>query len=90
MIVSGGTNDSRITVTPIVSIAGYRHVLGRAQSPPESGDFMNPVLPFWRLFHRGSKLRLDEPEPCRYAKHWSFGSLKRRSPGGPRQGFFRS
>ena len=58
MIVSGGTNNSRITVTPIVSIAGYRHVLGRAQSPPESGDL------------RGSKLRLDEPEPCRYAKHW--------------------
>ena len=32
-------------------------------------DFMNPVLPFWRLIDRGSKLRLDEPESCRYAKH---------------------
>jgi hypothetical protein len=28
-------------------------------------DFMNPVLPLWRLIDRGSKLWLDEPEPCR-------------------------
>ena len=32
-------------------------------------DFMNPVLALRRLFDRGSKLRLDEPESCRYAKH---------------------
>jgi hypothetical protein len=25
-------------------------------------DFVNPVLALWRLFDRGSKLRLDEPE----------------------------
>jgi hypothetical protein len=31
-------------------------------------DFVNPVLPFWRLIDRGSKLWLDEPEPTRYAK----------------------
>jgi hypothetical protein len=24
-------------------------------------DFVNPVLPLWRLFDRGGKLRLDEP-----------------------------
>ena len=35
-------------------------------------DFMNPVLPLWRLFDRGSKLWFDEPEPGGYAKHWGF------------------
>ena len=33
-------------------------------------DFMNPVLPFWRLFHRGSKLRFDESKSgVKYAEH---------------------
>ena len=35
-------------------------------------DFMNPVLPLWRLFYRGWKLWLDEPEPGGYTKHWGF------------------
>ena len=36
-------------------------------------DFMNPVLPLWRLIDRGSKLRLDEPKPgMEYAKHWTW------------------
>src|SRR6476660_5906958 len=26
-------------------------------------------MPLWRRFDRGSKLWLDEPEPCGYAKH---------------------
>ena len=33
-------------------------------------DFVNPVLPFWRLIDRGSKLWLDEPEPGSDAEHW--------------------
>ena len=53
MIVSGGTNDPPITVTPIVSIAGYRHDLAALNHYLRAVaivfDFMNPVLPFWRL-----------------------------------------
>ena len=33
-------------------------------------DFMNPVLSFWRMIDRGSKLRLDKPEPGSDAEHW--------------------
>ena len=29
-------------------------------------DFMNPVLPLWRLVDRGSELGLDEPELISY------------------------
>jgi hypothetical protein len=36
-------------------------------------DFMNPVLPLWRLIDRGHKLWLDEPEPCR--KHLALYCL---------------
>ena len=33
-------------------------------------DFVNPVLPFWRLFHRGGKLRFDESKSgVKYAEH---------------------
>jgi hypothetical protein len=32
-------------------------------------DFMNPVLPLWRLFNRGSKLWLDESEAGGDAGH---------------------
>jgi hypothetical protein len=35
-------------------------------------DFMNPVLPLWRLINRGGKLGLDESEAGSYAKHWRF------------------
>jgi hypothetical protein len=34
-------------------------------------DFMNPVLPLWRLFNRGSKLWFDKSEAGGYAKHYS-------------------
>ena len=40
------------------------------------------------LGERGSKLRLDEPEPCR--KHWTFGSLTEEAPDGGYRGFIRS
>ena len=33
-------------------------------------DFVNPVLPLWRLIDRGSKLRLDESEAGSDAEHW--------------------
>jgi len=36
-------------------------------------DFVNPVLPLWRLIDWGSKLWLDESEPCR--KHWALYCL---------------
>jgi hypothetical protein len=32
-------------------------------------DFVNPMLALWRLFNRGSKLWLDEPESGGYAGH---------------------
>jgi hypothetical protein len=32
-------------------------------------DFMNPVLPLWRLFNRGSKLWFDESQAGGYAGH---------------------
>ena len=32
-------------------------------------DFVNSVLPLWRLIDRRSKLGLDEPEVGSYAKH---------------------
>ena len=32
-------------------------------------DFMNPVLALRRVIDGGSKLRLNESELCRYAKH---------------------
>ena len=69
----GGANDRWISVAPIMSVAtkdahlaALNHYL---RAVAIVFDFMNPVLPFWRLIDRGSKLRLDEPESCRYAKH---------------------
>ena len=39
-------------------------------------DFVNPVLPLWRLIDRGSKLWLDESEPRVYKRHghWTLPS----------------
>ena len=69
----GGTNDRRIAVAPIVSVAGkYAHLPRLKQylaSIPIVFEFVNPVLAFGWLIDRGGKLGLNEPEPCRYAKH---------------------
>jgi hypothetical protein len=47
-------------------------------------DFVNPVLAFGRLIDRGSKLRLDEPQPgVNYARHEGLYRLARlkKKPG---------
>ena len=53
-------------------------------------DFVNPVLALWWPFNRGSKLWLDEPEPCRKHYFVLFGSLTEEAPDGGCQGFFHS
>src|SRR6478672_4693055 len=67
--VGSGADDRWITVAPIISIAredtrlsSLKHHLGAIAIV---FDFVNPVLALWRLIDRGSKLWLDEPEPCR-------------------------
>ena len=71
--VGGGTDDRGIAVAPIVSIAGkYTRLPWLKQHLASIAivfEFVNPVLAFGRLIDRGSKLGLNEPEPCRYAKH---------------------
>ena len=67
--VGSGTDDRWETVSPIVSIAGEDTGFSLLKQDLAAiaivFDFMNPVLPLWRLIDRGSKLWLDEPEPCR-------------------------
>ena len=74
MEVAGGANDRWIAVAPIMSIptkdthlAALNHYLGAIAIVL---DFVNPVLPLWRLIDWGSKLRLDEPEAGSDAEHW--------------------
>ena len=74
MEVGSGANNGGISVAPIMSIpakhshlAALNHYL---RAVAIVFDFMNPVLAFWRLIDRGSKLRLDEPEPGSDAEHW--------------------
>ena len=58
-----------ITVAPIISIAREDTRLSSLKQHLAAiaivFDFVNPVLALWRLIDRGSKLWLDEPEPCR-------------------------
>ena len=52
-------------------------------------NFVNPVLALWRLIDRGSKLRLDKPEPCHYAEHhvlYRLVVLKERGIANPNKG----
>ena len=71
--VGSGTDDRWITVAPIISIAGEDTGLSSLNQHLAAiaivFDFVNPVLALWWLIDQGSKLGLDEPEPCRYAKH---------------------
>ena len=60
-------NDRGISVAPIAStptkdahLAALNHYL---RAIAIVFDFINPVLPLWRLFDGGSKLWLDEPKP---------------------------
>jgi hypothetical protein len=71
--IGSGTDDGGETVAPIVSIPAKDTHLP-ALNPYLRAvaivfNFVNPVLALWRLIDRGSKLRLNEPEPCRYARH---------------------
>jgi hypothetical protein len=81
-----GTDNAGITVAPIMSIpakdthlAALNHHLG---SVAIVFDFVNPVLALWWLFDRTGKPRLNEPEPCRYAKHWALACLQKKPRNG--------
>ena len=67
-LVAARTIDGK-RVSPIVSIAGEDTGFSLLKQDLAAiaivFDFMNPVLPLGRLIDRGSKLWLDEPEPCR-------------------------
>jgi hypothetical protein len=72
--LGGGSNDRGISVAPIMTIAAKdAHLTAldhNLRAVAVVFDFMNPVLPLWRLIDRGSKLRLDEPKSGSDAEHW--------------------
>ena len=74
--VGSGTDDRWITVAPIISIAGedtgFPSLNQHLGAIAIVFDFVNPVLALRWLIDQGGKLGLDEPESCRYAKHWGF------------------
>jgi len=78
--VGSGTDDRGIPVTPIISIAsedtGFSSLNQHLGAITIVFDFVNPVLALWWLINQGGKLGLDEPESCRYAKHWGFAGLR--------------
>ena len=53
--VGGGTDDRGIAVTPIISVAsedtGFSSLNQHLGAIAIVFDFMNPVLPLWRLFN---------------------------------------
>ena len=53
--VGSGTDDRRVTVTPIISVAsedtGFSSLNQHLGAIAIVFDFMNPVLPLWRLFN---------------------------------------
>ena len=67
MELGSGADDRGIAVAPIVSIAAKDARLAALNHHLRAVaivfDFVNPVLPLWRLIDRGSKLWLDKPEP---------------------------
>src|SRR5262245_51675677 len=71
--VGSGANNRGIAGTPIMSIAAEHTRLTALNHQLRAVaivlDFVNPVLPLWRLIDRGSKLWLDEPEFGGYARH---------------------
>ena len=70
-----------IAVAPIVSVVGEHTRLPSLKQHLAAiaivFEFVNPVPAFRRLIYRGSKLGLNEPEPCRYAKHKGYVEVKR-------------
>jgi hypothetical protein len=80
--LASSSDNAGIAVAPIMSIpAKDAHLAAIKQHLRAVAivfDFVNPMLAFGRLIDRGSKLGLDESQPCRYAKHerlcsgWTF------------------
>src|SRR6476646_8693359 len=84
--VGSSADDRGITVAPIISIACEDTRLPSLKQHLAAiaimFDFVNPVLPLWRLIDRGSKLRLDEPEPrVKYARHGGRTQRLKKKPG---------
>ena len=77
--VGGGTDDRRVTVTPIISVAsedtGFSSLNQHLGAIAIVFDFVNPVLALRRLIDQGGKLWLDEPEPR--GKHYFLYCLDR-------------
>jgi hypothetical protein len=71
--VGSGTDEGGETVSPIVSIAREDTPLPSLKQHLAAiaivFDFVNPVLPLWRLIDRGSKLWLDKSQAGGYAGH---------------------
>ena len=74
--VGSGTDDRGIAVAPVISVAsedtGFSSLNQHLGAITIVFDFVNPVLALRWLIDQGGKLGLDEPESCRYAKHWGF------------------
>ena len=74
--IGSGADNRGIAVAPIVSVSGeYARLPSLKQHLAAIAvmfDFVNPVLAFWRLIDRGSKLGLNEPEPRDYSRHLSW------------------
>src|SRR6478735_6406954 len=69
--VSSCSEDGGIMVGPVVSVARENTRLTALYQCLGAiavvCDLVNPMLALWRLIDRGSKLRLDQPEPCHHA-----------------------
>ena len=74
--VGSGADDRGVTVAPIKSIpgedTGFSSLNQHLGAIAIVFDFVNPVLALWWLIDQGGKLGRDEPEPCRYAKHYAW------------------
>src|SRR5262249_40819234 len=74
--VGSGADDRGIAVAPIISISAEHTRLTALNQQLEAVaimlDFVNPVLPLWRLIDGRSKLWLGEPEPGGYGGHAGF------------------
>ena len=84
--LGGGSNDRGISVAPIMSVAAkdtHLAALNHYLRAISIGfDFMNPMLPFWRLIDQdGSCGSMNLESGMEYGKH-RLGTLNRRSPDG--------
>ena len=74
--VGSGADDRGIPVAPIISISAEHMRLTALNHQLRAVaimlDFVNPVLPLWRLIDGRSNLWLDEPEPGGYGGHAGF------------------